>query len=111
MQHQLRKKQKKNLHIFQTGCEDLQKLDLTANFIGELSSVKSLKKNIHLRELFLVGNPCTDFEGYREFVVATLQQLQVCYADVFIYIVNKHSGPAFLASVSVTLSLNYLSSI
>ncbi|KAG8133954.1 hypothetical protein E2320_011701 [Naja naja] len=59
------------------GCEDLQKLDLTANFIGELSSLKILKNNIHLEELFLVGNPCTDFEGYRQFVVATLQQLRV----------------------------------
>ncbi|ETE62791.1 Leucine-rich repeat-containing protein 6, partial [Ophiophagus hannah] len=58
------------------GCEDLQKLDLTANFIGELSSLKILKNNIHLEELFLVGNPCTDFEGYRQFVVATLQQLR-----------------------------------
>ncbi|XP_060537813.1 dynein axonemal assembly factor 11 isoform X5 [Pantherophis guttatus] len=58
------------------GCEDLQKLDLTANFIGELSSVKILKNNIHLEELFLVGNPCTDFEGYRQFVAATLQQLR-----------------------------------
>ncbi|XP_060631870.2 dynein axonemal assembly factor 11 [Anolis sagrei] len=59
------------------GCEDLQKLDLTANFIGELSSIKDLKNNIHLRELFLIGNPCTDFEGYRQFVVATLHQLRV----------------------------------
>ncbi|XP_026534327.1 protein tilB homolog [Notechis scutatus] len=58
------------------GCEDLQKLDLTANFIGELSSLKILKNNIHLEELFLIGNPCTDFEGYRQFVVATLQQLR-----------------------------------
>ncbi|XP_077207586.1 dynein axonemal assembly factor 11 isoform X2 [Paroedura picta] len=58
------------------GCEDLQKLDLTANFIGDLSGIESLKKNIHLKELFLVGNPCTDFEGYRQFVVATLHQLQ-----------------------------------
>ncbi|KAM6456096.1 dynein axonemal assembly factor 11 isoform 1-T2 [Liasis olivaceus] len=58
------------------GCEELQKLDLTANFVGELSSVKILKSNIHLEELFLVGNPCTDFEGYRRFVVATLQQLR-----------------------------------
>ncbi|XP_054841195.1 dynein axonemal assembly factor 11 [Eublepharis macularius] len=58
------------------GCEDLQKLDLTANFIGELSNIETLKKNIHLKELFLVGNPCTDFEGYRQFVVATLHQLK-----------------------------------
>ncbi|NWI98453.1 TILB protein, partial [Crypturellus undulatus] len=58
------------------GCEELKKLDLTANFIGELSSIEVLKYNIHLKELFLVGNPCTDFEGYRQFVVATLQQLE-----------------------------------
>ncbi|KFP10413.1 Protein tilB, partial [Egretta garzetta] len=58
------------------GCEELKKLDLTANFIGELSSIEALKCNIHLKELFLVGNPCTEFEGYRQFVVATLHQLK-----------------------------------
>ncbi|EMP29217.1 Leucine-rich repeat-containing protein 6, partial [Chelonia mydas] len=58
------------------GCEELKKLDLTANFIGELSSIEILKHNIHLKELFLVGNPCTEFEGYRQFVVATLHQLK-----------------------------------
>uniref|UniRef100_A0A3B4B009 Leucine-rich repeat-containing protein 6 n=1 Tax=Periophthalmus magnuspinnatus TaxID=409849 RepID=A0A3B4B009_9GOBI len=59
------------------GCESLQKLDLTINFVGHLSSVQSLTHNIHLRELFLVGNPCADFQGYREYVVSTLPQLQV----------------------------------
>ncbi|NWR62228.1 TILB protein, partial [Bucorvus abyssinicus] len=58
------------------GCEELKKLDLTANFIGELSSIEALRCNIHLKELFLVGNPCTEFEGYRQFVVATLHQLK-----------------------------------
>uniref|UniRef100_H0WXC6 Leucine-rich repeat-containing protein 6 n=1 Tax=Otolemur garnettii TaxID=30611 RepID=H0WXC6_OTOGA len=58
------------------GCEWLTKLDLTINFIGELSSVKTLQRNIHLKELFLMGNPCADFDGYRQFVVATLQQLK-----------------------------------
>ncbi|XP_064010375.1 dynein axonemal assembly factor 11-like isoform X1 [Pogoniulus pusillus] len=58
------------------GCEELRKLDLTANFIGELSSIEALKYNVHLKELFLVGNPCTQFESYRQFVVATLQQLK-----------------------------------
>ncbi|ERE63007.1 putative protein TILB like protein [Cricetulus griseus] len=58
------------------GCEWLTKLDLTVNFIGELSSVKTLKHNIHLKELFLMGNPCADFDGYRQFVVVTLQQLK-----------------------------------
>ncbi|XP_047223436.1 dynein axonemal assembly factor 11 isoform X3 [Girardinichthys multiradiatus] len=58
------------------GCESLQKLDLTVNFVGLLSSVESLKHNIHLRELFLVGNPCTEFQGYRQYVVAALPQLK-----------------------------------
>ncbi|XP_027032608.2 dynein axonemal assembly factor 11 isoform X1 [Tachysurus fulvidraco] len=58
------------------GCEVLQKLDLTLNFIGQLSSVMSLKQNVHLRELFLEGNPCTDFKGYRQYVLACLPQLQ-----------------------------------
>uniref|UniRef100_A0A3Q0RNG5 Leucine-rich repeat-containing protein 6 n=1 Tax=Amphilophus citrinellus TaxID=61819 RepID=A0A3Q0RNG5_AMPCI len=58
------------------GCESLQKLDLTVNFVGCLSSVESLRHNIHLRELFLVGNPCERFEGYRQFVVAALPQLK-----------------------------------
>jgi protein TilB len=33
------------------GCESLQKLDLTVNFVGELTSVQSLKNNIHLQSL------------------------------------------------------------
>ncbi|CAL8366370.1 unnamed protein product [Boreogadus saida] len=58
------------------GCESLKKLDLTVNFVGRLSSVASLKHNLHLRELFLVGNPCAAFQGYRPYVVASLPQLQ-----------------------------------
>ncbi|KAJ1194206.1 hypothetical protein NDU88_003500 [Pleurodeles waltl] len=67
-----------NIEIIENleGCESLQKLDLTVNFVGQLSSIESLKHNIHLEELFLVGNPCAEFAGYREFVVATLEQLR-----------------------------------
>lgn len=65
------------VNFLSSGCECLQKLDLTVNFVGRLSSVQSLKHNIHLAELFLVGNPCTEFEGYRQFVVASLPQLKV----------------------------------
>lgn len=57
------------------GCESLEKLDLTLNFIGELESVTSLKNNVHLRHLYLTGNPCYDFEGYREYVIAVLPQI------------------------------------
>lgn len=94
-------------------CESLEKLDLTLNFIGELTSVVSLKGNIHLHTLLvwnnsnnvliifykitplllmmhrklhthilcgfrhLTGNPCAEFSGYRDYVIATLPQLQV----------------------------------
>jgi protein TilB len=54
----------------------LEKLDLTVNFIGDLRGVKGLRANRHLHELYLTGNPCSLFEGYREYVVATLPQLQ-----------------------------------
>lgn len=57
------------------GCEFLEKLDFTVNFIGDLLSVESLCHNLHLQELYLTGNPCTEYDGYREFVVATLPQL------------------------------------
>ncbi|CAF4157107.1 unnamed protein product [Rotaria magnacalcarata] len=58
------------------GCESLNKLDLTLNFIGILSSVENLRDNIHLADLYLTGNPCGDHEGYRDYVIATLPQLQ-----------------------------------
>ncbi|PVD22974.1 hypothetical protein C0Q70_16234 [Pomacea canaliculata] len=58
------------------GCESLKKLDLTVNFVGELTSVESLKENYHLEELFLTGNPCSEYEGYREYVIAALPQLK-----------------------------------
>ncbi|XP_071964972.1 dynein axonemal assembly factor 11-like [Antedon mediterranea] len=58
------------------GCESLKKLDLTINFVGELTSIDCLKQNYNLEELFLTGNPCVDFDGYREYVTATLSQLK-----------------------------------
>nr|XP_016923747.1 protein tilB isoform X1 [Drosophila suzukii] len=57
------------------GCESLSKLDLTLNFIGELTSLESLCGNHNLRELVLIGNPCVDYPQYRNYVVATLPQL------------------------------------
>lgn len=55
--------------------ESLNKLDLTLNFIGELTSVESLRANYNLKQLILTGNPCTDFAGYRDFVITVLPQL------------------------------------
>ena len=58
------------------GCEKLNKLDLTMNFVVDITTVQSLKKNKLLRELYLVGNPCDKFKGYREFIIACLPNLQ-----------------------------------
>lgn len=55
--------------------ESLEKLDLTLNFVGNLQSIENLRENVNLRELTLVGNPCADYKGYRNFVIATLPQL------------------------------------
>ncbi|QDZ22055.1 hypothetical protein A3770_06p45730 [Chloropicon primus] len=58
-------------------CEFLTKLDLTLNFITKagLLSLHSLSHNVHLKEMYLTGNPCADWGGYRDFVVATLPHL------------------------------------
>jgi protein TilB len=58
--------------------EKLRKLDLTVNFIDvdSLLSVESLRVNLNLEELYLLGNPCAEFDGYRLFVVGTLPQLK-----------------------------------
>ena len=59
------------------GCESLQKLDLTVNFIPKagLLSLHSLQSNSQLHELHLLGNPCAEWQHYRPYVVALLPQL------------------------------------
>ncbi len=63
------------------GCESLEKLDLTVNFIEDIFCVENLKNNDQLRQLFLVGNPVTEIPGYRSFVIHTLPQLKVFDID------------------------------
>ncbi|CAM6106166.1 unnamed protein product [Calypogeia fissa] len=60
------------------GCEVLNKLDLTLNFVEKenLPSLLTLQANIHLQELFLTGNPCSDFIGYRKYVIAAVPSLK-----------------------------------
>jgi protein TilB len=59
-------------------CESLKKLDLTMNFVPKagLLSVSSLNANKHFEELYLLGNPCADWHGYRDYVTATLPGLR-----------------------------------
>ncbi len=61
-------------------CESLGKLDLTINFIDLdtfKESMEHLKPCIFLKEMFLTGNPCASFDGYRMFIIHTLPQLEV----------------------------------
>ena len=59
-------------------CESLAKLDLTMNFVEKASllTVHTLRENYKLEDLYLMGNPCADFGGYRNFVIGTLPQLK-----------------------------------
>jgi protein TilB len=60
-------------------CEFLNKLDLTVNFIDLDTfeeSVAELRHNRMLREIYLMGNPCADWDGCREFVASVLPSLE-----------------------------------
>ncbi|VWU49125.1 leucine-rich repeat protein [Hepatocystis sp. ex Piliocolobus tephrosceles] len=61
-------------------CESLKKLDLTLNFINICTiekSVSNLKKNENLKELYLMGNPCSNWVNLKHYVIFELEQLQV----------------------------------
>ncbi|OWY93763.1 hypothetical protein PHMEG_00036717, partial [Phytophthora megakarya] len=63
-------------------CEFLNKLDLTVNFVDFDTleeSVDHLKPLHHLRELYMLGNPCqANWEtGFREYIIASLSQLKI----------------------------------
>ena len=60
--------------------ESLEKIDFTCNFITGatyLRSIWNLKKCASIREIYLTGNPCTDFPKYRELLVAVVDQLNI----------------------------------
>lgn len=61
------------------GCESLRKLDLTVNFVGieELEvSIHNLKANVMLQDLYLTGNSCEEWSGFRAYTIAHLPQLK-----------------------------------
>ena len=60
------------------GCESLQKIDFTLNFIDieDLEeSVDNLTDLPDLRELYMIGNPCTDWEHWQAYLMARLPTL------------------------------------
>jgi len=59
-------------------CESLNKLDLTLNFIDVedlQESIEELEWCENLQEIYFIGNPCTDWEHFREYVIAKLPQV------------------------------------
>jgi len=60
-------------------CEFLRKLDLTVNFIPLSNlekSAQNLQHNKNLRELYVVGNPFSDWDGHKDFLVSQLPWLE-----------------------------------
>ena len=60
-----------------TALESLEKLDLTVNFVKNPMDVLELSGLFHLKELYLTGNPCTQVQGYRKYVITVLPQLKI----------------------------------
>merc|ERR1719395_248787 len=61
------------------GCESLTKLDMTVNFVDIEDfeeSVNNLRANVMLEDLYLMGNPCMQWDGAFDFVAASLPQLK-----------------------------------
>lgn len=59
-------------------CESLRKLDLTVNFVAcaDLeASARNLQCNKMLRELYVVGNPFSDWDGHKDYLCAMLPWL------------------------------------
>ena len=57
-------------------CESLNKLDLTLNFI-DVEDLKESLENLewcpNFTELYLTGNPCTDWPNYRQYTIAKVE--------------------------------------
>jgi protein TilB len=63
-----------NLHR----CESLRKLELTLNFIPAKAlppSMTNLRECPDLKELYMEGNPCTRWPGYRLYIIHMVSQL------------------------------------
>lgn len=59
-------------------CESLNKLDLTLNFI-DVEDLKESLENLewcpNMTEIYLTGNPCTDWPNYRQYTIAKVETL------------------------------------
>jgi protein TilB len=59
-------------------CESLNKIDLTLNFVDAedlKESCENLEWNCMLTDLYMTGNPCTDWANYRPYMIAKVESL------------------------------------
>ena len=59
-------------------CESLNKLDMTLNFVDIEDLEESVDEMVwceNLAEVYFTGNPCTDWEHFREYVIAKVPQI------------------------------------
>ena len=59
-------------------CESLNKLDMTLNFVDIEDLEESCDEMAwceNLNDIYFVGNPCTDWEHFREYVIAKCPQV------------------------------------
>lgn len=93
------------------GCESLEKLDMTLNKIGiaELPSLSALRANLALRRLYLLGNPCTTWPDHRQYVIATLPQIDHLVSEQVISIM--HTTLLIPLRLQVSFSMHRMAAI
>ena len=65
--------------LIRSTCEFLEKLDLTVNFCDLDTFKESIEHLVplqHFKELYLMGNPCMEWEHATDYIIAKLPQLQ-----------------------------------
>lgn len=69
------------------GCESLRKLDFTVNFIDAEDleeSCNCLSKLTNLKELYMTGNPCEQWPGCQDYIIARVPQLETYNGAVIV---------------------------
>ena len=60
-------------------CESLAKIDLTLNFV-DIEDLEESMENVayldSMNELYLTGNPCTNWPNYKEYIYGKVPQLR-----------------------------------
>ncbi len=87
------------------GCESLKKLDLTVNFVDVTDlhdSAVMLSKLPSLKELYMTGNPCEDWKGCKDYIIAHALTLE-CYNGEVVTRSQRIKAQQLLPSLKASL--------